>query len=173
VVVEAIVSLGVILAAAVSGLAAVLVSRRAGSSVDRKASGQIDTTDAGVLWVEARALRDDLSKRVDQLTAETNSLRTELRDASVMITKLLSQLELARAATELARAATEEAKAETIGLRDDIASVHQAVTTANAQSLAQLADNTESRRIAEIPLAERTATEREHIDTLGIQTGSH
>lgn len=145
----------------------------------RRNSGNIATSDAASLWTESTQMRKDLRSEVE-------SLRTELREAGIKLdaaiaraTDLLQEVTLSNAATAAAReetaAAREEtriARAETQALREEIQSIHEEVRTGNALTMGAMADNQESRRILAIPVAERTADEHEHLETLGIQARS-
>lgn len=154
--------LGVALAAAITGFITYRISQRTNS-------GNVDTSQAAEVWKAGTDMRD-------YLTTQVVGLRTQLTDANSLSTRLLHELELANVAADSARASAEAARTETVLARAETArlllavkEVHTEVSTGNALTLGALADNQESRRIAAIPEAERTAAEREHIDTVGIQ----
>jgi hypothetical protein len=180
------VALGGLLAAAVTGYVAWKVAKR-------KNSGSVDTSEAASLWKEGASLRDNLTQQVVTVTATAVGLRVQLIDTSAQLTttssqlaeastsigRLLHDLEASNAATAAAREETQRYRGELSLVRADIAKVHaaveitnSAVETGNSLSLGGLADNAESRRIAEIPEVDRTDAERKHIDTVGIQTES-
>lgn len=54
-----------------------------------------------------------------------------------------------------------------IGTWRDIKKVGKEVNTINSQTMAQLADANESRRIGKIPVKKRTALEKSHIKDVG------
>jgi len=54
-----------------------------------------------------------------------------------------------------------------------ISEVKAEVKTSNAMSMAQIADANESRRIAQIPKADRTRNEQTHIEELPVTEGKH
>lgn len=148
-------------------------------------SGNITTSNATDMWEEGKALRlenrEDLKEAREQIKVLSDKLDAsngKLDVAITRITELLREVELSHAVADRARedmvqsrAETALSRAETAKLLVAVSAVHTEVTTGNAQSMAILADNAESRRIALIPLADRTHVERDHIDTVGITDG--
>lgn len=143
----------------------------------RTSHGTVETSTAGDLWAANVSLRDALIAQVAVLRAQLTDTTDQLKQAAASIRDLLHQLEIGAEATRDAREETRLSRLETAALRAEIAGVatqvtdvHREVTTGNAQTIAQLADNDEYRRIQTVPEVDRTATERGH-DRLGIQTG--
>lgn len=138
----------------------------------RANSGRVATAPAETIFAEGQDFRRVLIERVNALQAALTGTQEALASATVQITRLLSELEENNHALAQSRMESVRATGEISKLRLAIAAVHDEVKTGNSQTIAQLADNDESRRINEIPHADRTKTEREHLDTLGIQEGS-
>ena len=63
----------------------------------------------------------------------------------------------------LSSACTRSCEPTTADLKSELKEVKDEVKSSNAQTLAQLADATETRRIDTIPPADRTPQERDHI----------
>lgn len=157
---------------AVGALVAAVAAAWASWAVAKRTnSGNVDTSDAASLWAESTTMRQDLRTEVSALRAALIESSDKLDEALTRTTELLRQIELANVATRAAMEETRQARLETAALRIDVQQVHEEVKTGNALTLGALADNAETRRIAEIPKADRTDAEAEHFDTLGIQTG--
>jgi hypothetical protein len=155
-------ALGAVLAAVITGFVAWKVAKR-------QNSGSIDTSEAASLWQESAAMRTNLA---DQLVAVRNQLTASADSNSRLIdsnSQLLREIGLSNAATAASREETRLSREESAALRVLLEKVHNEVKTANSLSLGALADNTESRRIADIPEADRTEGEKAHMDTVGIQ----
>lgn len=108
----------------------------------------------------------------ENLAQQVVGLRIQLTESSDQIKDLLHEIAVSNAATANAREETRRSREETSQLRAAIEGVHREIKTGNALSLAVLADNAESRRIQEIPEADRTDVENEHLNTLGIQSSN-
>lgn len=139
----------------------------------RRSSGSVGTSSAAVIFQEGQEFRRDLMSSNTAALLQAENLRKEIARLNDQISKLLG--ELAHTGEELARSREEtfQSRLEIAKLRVAVEAVHEQVTTGNAQSIAQLADNQESRRIADIPMEDRTPMERGHIDLLGTEQGSH
>lgn len=60
-------------------------------------------------------------------------------------------------------------KVDAVGVA--VEAVHKEVKTINAQSIAQLADATETRRIAEVQIEDRTELEKSHMRSVNEMVG--
>lgn len=143
----------VVLVAVISGAVTWAVARRTNS-------GKIDTSEAAKLWDEGTNMRLELR-------AEVLSLKSQLSEAITAVTELNREIKASRAETERAREETRQSREETRQLMAQIAEVHTEVKTSNALTIGALADNTETRRILEIPKADRSQVENEHVATAG------
>lgn len=159
-----------VIVAAISGLVTWKVAKRS-------ASGAIDTSEASTLWDEGTTMRQELR-------VEVVGLRAQLAEAISAVTALNREITHSRQETEAAREETRKSRAETRLLMAQIESLHaetkgvleevktnteetknvlEEVKTSNALSIGALADNTESRRILDIPAGKRTVQENEHL----------
>lgn len=87
---------------------------------------------------------------------------------SVLLTTLVTIRRVVTVAAEVKSVHTEVA-----AVAGQVADVHTEVKTANALTIAQLADADETRRIEQIPPGDRTAEEDEHItDTQATHGGT-
>ena len=155
--------LAVVLAAVVSGFVAWRIAKRS-------TSGAIDTSEAATLWDEGTIMRQELR-------AEVANLKTQLIEAVAAITALNTDVSHSRQETESARRETQQSRAETVELMRQIAGLHadtrhvlqdtkyvlEEVKTSNALSIGALADNIETRRILDLPEADRTEMEKNHL----------
>lgn len=155
---QLIASLGIVLAALVSGVVAWTIARRT-------SSGKIDTSQAATLWDEGTIMRKELRD-------EVVTLKTQLTEAIKAVTTLNMEITHSRQETEAAREETRKSREETRILMAQIAALHvetknvlTEVQTSNALSIGALADNIESRRILDIPIDERTEQEKIHLAT--------
>lgn len=151
-------ALAVIIAAAITGYVTWMIAKRS-------SSGAIDTSEAAKLWDEGTGMRQELRKEVIELKAQ-------LITAIAAITALNHEITSSRQETEAAREETRKSRAETRVLMAQIEALHAETTnvldevkTSNALTIGALADNTESRRILEIPSRDRTDQEKMHLDT--------
>jgi biopolymer transport protein ExbB/TolQ len=142
-------ALAVIVVSLISGYVTWLVARRT-------TSGKIDTSEAAKLWDEGTAMRLELRD-------EVAALKTQLHEAVVAVTGLNREIQASRAETEASREETRLSRAETRRLMSQIEELHGEVRTHNQLTIGQLADNTETRRIQEIPKEDRTAFEDAHL----------
>lgn len=146
-------ALAVIVGAVITGVVTWSVARRT-------KSGKIDTSEAATLWDEGTKMRGELR---DELV----STKEQLGKAITAITALNEEIRRSRAETEASREETRLSRAETRKLMLQIDNVHDEIKTANALTIGALADNTETRRILEIPKEERTEAENQHVATAG------
>lgn len=146
-------AVGLVLVALVSGFFTWRIAKQT-------KSGKIDTTEAAKLWDEGTEMRRELKE-------EVVSLRARLTEAINAISDLNSAIERARAETERAREETHKSREETQQLMAQIAAISGEVKTSNQLTIANLADNTETRRILGVPEDERSKMEQQHIDTAG------
>lgn len=144
-------AIAVVLVAIISGVVTWLASRRT-------KSGKIDTSEAATLWDEGTNMRKELRE-------EVTSLKTQLTAATAAMAEMTREIRLSRAETENAREETRQSRRETRELMEQIAELHGEVKTANSLTIGALADNTETRRILEIPKEDRTPMENEHVAT--------
>lgn len=144
---------GIIVVAIVSGMVTLMVAKRA-------KSGKIDTSEAAKLWDEGTTMRLELRKEVE-------SLKSQLAEAITAVTDLNREIKFSRRETELAREEARKSREETKKLMEQIESVKDEVKTSNALTIANLADNTETRRILELLPEDRSTAEKQHIDTAG------
>ena len=145
-------SLAVVLVAVVSGFVTWMIARRT-------KSGHIDTSEAATLWTEGTMMRKELR---DQVTL----LRKQLAEAITAISDLNDEIRRSRNETLAAREETRLSREETRQLMVQINAVHGEIKTSNALTIGALADNTETRRILEIPKKDRTPVENEHVATV-------
>lgn len=158
------IALFVLLGGALTALVGYLISRRTNS-------GTVETSAAVELWREGAAQREYLTVQVVGLREQLIKSLAEATAASSRIGELLARVDTEQRATATAREETRLSRAETADLKRAVAEVHREVTTGNAQSLAMLADNAESRRISIIPEADRTPTEQSHLNSVGNNVG--
>ncbi len=131
----------------------------------RNASGAIDTSVASDLWAEGGQIRTELR-------TELTETKTALREASKAVTELKDEIRLSRQETHDARAEALELKKQLNMLTQQITELHRTqmealkeIKTGNTLTLAELADNIESRRIMALPKKDRTDMETAHLDT--------
>jgi hypothetical protein len=138
----------------------------------RKTSGSIETSDAAVLWLASGKIREDLLTELQGARDDLHEATTQLSAALDRVAGLTAQVEQANTATLLAISEMKEARAETAALRAVMEEVHEEIKTSNSLTAGALLDNTETRRILEIPEKDRTKAEREHLAEVGIRKGS-
>lgn len=144
-------AIAVVLVASISGWVTLRVSHRT-------KSGKIDTTEAAKLWDEGTLMRGELRDKVV-------SLEGQLRAVTTAMLELNQELRHSHDETTVAREETRLSREETRLLMIEIKDVKSEIKTANALSIGALADNTETRRILEIPKDDRTNAENEHVAT--------
>ena len=146
-------TIGIVCAALITGAVTWLVAKRS-------KSGAINTSEAATLWDEGTKMRVELR---DEVTL----LKAQLADAITAVTELNREIKASRSETERAREETRKSRAETRQLMAQIEQVHGEVKTSNALTMGALADNTETRRILDIPREQRTTVEQQHLATAG------
>ncbi len=103
---------------------------------------------------ELRAHREQLAIEVAHVAAELAANKKLLEERAVIHDKINAGVATLLKTNLLVQVA------------EDVTEIMEMVKTGNAQTLAQLADAIESRRIGMIPPGERTAQERDHIGAL-------
>ncbi len=131
----------------------------------RNASGAIDTSVASDLWAEGGQIRTELR-------AELAETKEALKDALKAVLELRDEIRLSRQQTDDAREETLELKKHLVSLTEQIINLKETQTealkevkTGNTLTIAELADNAETRRILDILKKDRTAKETEHLNT--------
>lgn len=161
----------------------------------RNTSGAIDTSVAADLWAEGGKirgeLRTDLAETKKKLDDTTDALReaataitdlnTEIRESREETAAALEESRLSRQETrelkeqikaltsqitELHKAQLEAMKAQTESIAEKTDAVKKEVKTKNGNTLGELADHAETRRVLQIPEGERTDAERAHLDVI-------
>ena len=155
---EVLIALAAVAAAAVTGTVTWKIAKRS-------TSGAINTSEAATLWDEGTTMRQELRE-------EVVALKAQVTEAMAAIVGLNADIRLSRQETEAAREETRKSREETRMLMLQIASLHREtrevlgeVKTNNTMSIGALADNTETRRILDLPIEDRTPKEKEHLRT--------
>ncbi len=137
-------TLGVILAALISGYFAWKVANRQSSSTDRVSSGGIETSVAADLWDEGNSMRTELRGTVTDLKSQLATSNDQLAALIPQITELNLEISQARQATEAAREETRKSRAETKVLSKQISelhletvAVHNEIRTGNGKTIVQ------------------------------------
>lgn len=161
--------LAVIFGSGVTGYFAWITAKRTATSTDRMASGSITTSTAASLWDEGTAMRGELRQEVIDLRAQIALLIPQITSLNLEIMHSRQETEAARSETRQSREETRILMAQIESLHNETSALHEEVKTGNALTIGALADNTETRRILELPIAERTIIEQAHLDTAGTR----
>lgn len=152
-------ALAVVLVAAVSGLVTWKVARRS-------TSGDIDTSEASMLWLEGTSMRKELRDEVASLKAQLVKAIGAIGALNTEIASSRYQIETAREETRQSRAEIRALMAQIDNLHSDNRSVLAEVRTSTALTIGALADNSETRRILDLSPADRTPQEQDHLDSV-------
>lgn len=144
-------TLGLVLVSLITGAVTWMVARRT-------KSGKIDTSEASQLWDEGTAMRVELRVQVA-------TLQEKLAEAIKAVSALNEEIRMSRSETASAQEETRLSRIEIRRLMAKLNDLHEEVKTSNALTIGALADNTETRRILEIPREERTDVEKQHLAT--------